>query len=147
MNNTNKTRNLILVVILVIAAGVAGYFIGSGALINQGASLYKTNTRASIKDPNISSTGPTGGDTPMLAGNGDPADVADIVVYLEDGTCVKGNNRKGWTNGTVGRTANGRPFCVLELRVSSGQNNILNSLFKDVDLTKLTLDLKSSSTK
>ncbi len=39
-NNSNKTRNLIIGVLLLVVGGVAGYFIGNGSMGAGGASVY-----------------------------------------------------------------------------------------------------------
>lgn len=69
-----SVKKILPYLLIAVVFAIVGYFIGHSSLENQAASLYKINSRASTKDQNISSKGPTGGDT------------AGILVW-ENGKC------------------------------------------------------------
>ncbi len=58
-----SVKKILPFILVAIVFAIAGYFVGVGGLVTGDASIYKQNALRAIKDPNISSTGPTGGDT------------------------------------------------------------------------------------
>lgn len=115
------SKTIIVAIIVAIIFGVGGYFIGKGAGVNQGASLYNAMaTKApAMASPSIGSTGPTNPNTPCPAAGpvaGSPCTqslmagpnittVPDITLGRMMRKCVK-------SGGTFSVTQNGDGYSV-----------------------------------